>query len=224
MKILHIPDISDSYRNKGTLFVYYGLHALVLIGAVFFLVRGDWESAVSAVLIFLLMFVPSVLKERYRLYLPFTLDLGIVTFIFLTFFLGEVGRFYDRVPFWDKALHFQSGLLLGATGYVVLYILNEHKNSKLNLSPLFVSVFAVAFSLAIGAVWEMIEFAADSYFSTHIANYSLWQANNADTMWDLIADGAGALIVSVVGYFWMHYHKRLPFTPWMLRFKDKFKK
>jgi len=213
--------IRDSYRNPVTLFIYYGMRVLVLLATGILLFRGHWESAVSAFLIFLLMFVPSVLKDRYRLYLPFALDFGMVVFIFLTLFLGEVGRFYDRIPLWDKFLHFQSGLLLGATGFVLVYILNEHKRLKLDLSPGFVAIFAVTFSLSIGAVWEMFEFAADSYFSQHIVNYSNWQANNADTMWDLIADGTGALIVSVTGYFWMYRHKRLPFTPRLLEMIEK---
>lgn len=216
-----LEPIQDGYRNRATLFVYWSMRVLVLLACVIFLLRGNWESAVSTVLIFLLMFVPSILKERYRMYLPFTLDLGIVTFIFLTLFLGEIGRFYDRIPLWDKFLHFQSGLLLGATGFVLVYILNEHQNLKLGLSPGFVAFFAITFSLSIGAVWEMFEFAGDAYFSAHIANYHLWQASNADTMWDLIADGGGALIVSIVGYFWMYRHKRLPFTPWLLKILKK---
>lgn len=213
--------IQESYRNRATLFVYWGMRALVLVAVSIFIVRSDWESALSTVLIFLLMFVPSVLKERYRIYLPFALDLGIVSFIFLTLFLGEVGRWYDYIPLWDKFLHFQSGLLLGSTGFVLVYILNEHQELKLNLSPGFVAIFAVTFSLAIGAAWEMLEFAGDAYFSQHIVNYSYWQSSNADTMWDLIADGGGALIVSVVGYFWMYRSKRLPFTPWLLRIFKK---
>ena len=214
-------EIQDSYRNTATLSVYYGMYALVLLAVGIFVVRGNWESAVSAGLIFLLMFVPSILKERYRLYLPFTLDLGLTVFIFLTLFLGEVGRFYDRIPLWDKFLHFQSGLLLGAAGYVLVYALNEHKKFKLDLSPGFVSIFAVTFSLAIGVVWEMLEFVGDSYLAQHIAYYFPWQANNADTMWDLIAAADGALIVSIAGYFWMHRYKRLPFTPWILRLGEK---
>lgn len=213
--------IQDSYRNTVTLSVYYGVYALVLVAVGIFVLRGNWESAVSAGLIFLLMFVPTILKERYRLYLPFTLDFALVVFIFLTLFLGEVGRFYDRIPLWDKFLHFQSGLLLGAAGYVLVYALNEHKKFKLDLSPGFVSIFAVTFSLAIGAVWEVLEFAGDSYFSLHIVGYPYWQGSNADSMWDLIADGGGALLVSIVGYFWMHRYKRLPFTPWLLRLGEK---
>ncbi len=211
------PQIFNAYRNRLTLAAYYLMTALVLAFAAFFLFREDWAAAFSTILIFLLMFVPSILKERYRVYVPFAIELGIVAFIFFTLFLGEVGRFYDRIPLWDKFLHFQSGLLLGATGFVLVYVLNEHKRFRLGLSPGFVSIFAVTFSLAIGALWEMAEFAGDSFFG------STWQPSNADTMWDLIVNLLGALIISVIGYFWMHRHQRLPFTPWMLRIKNTFK-
>lgn len=207
----------NSFRNKATVSIYYGMTSLVLVAAIIFVWRGSWESALSTALIFLLMFVPSILKERYRLYLPFEIELGIVTFIFVTLFLGEVGRFYDWIPLWDKFWHFQSGVLLSATGYVLVYILNEYKELKLSLSPGFVSIFAITFSLAIGAIWEIVEFVGDSIFLSH------WQLNNTDTMWDLIADGSGALIISILGYFWMHRHKRLPLTPWLLKIKSKFK-
>lgn len=203
--------VSKAYRNGVTLSVYYTMDALVLIAVGVFVWRGNLESALSAGIIFLLMFVPSILKERYRLYLPFAIEFGIVVFSFSTLFLGEVARFYYYVPFWDKFTHFQSGLLLGASGYVLVYILNEHKKISLDLSPLFVSIFAIAFSLAIGAGWEIFEFAGDTFSGNH------WQTDGADTMWDLIADLVGALIISIVGYFWMHRHKRLPFTPWVLR-------
>ncbi|MDB5237850.1 MAG: hypothetical protein JWM46_120 [Candidatus Kaiserbacteria bacterium] len=217
----HSSHVQNDYKNRVTLFVYYGMRLLVLLAIGLFLWRHEWASAVSTTLIFLLMFVPSILKERYRVYLPFAIDFSMVLFIFLTFFLGAVGRFYDRIPLWDKFLHFQSGLLFGASGFVLLYILNEQKGFKqpLNLSPGFVAFFAITFSLSIGAVWEMFEFAGDAYFSQHITNYSAWQASNSDTMFDLIADGTGALIVSIMGYFWMHRYKRIPFTP---RFLQRF--
>ena len=203
--------VSLAYRNSVTLVAYYAMNALVLVAVGVFMWRGNFESALSAGIIFLIMFIPSILKERYRLYLPFAIELGIIAFMFSTLFLGEVARFYYYVPFWDKFTHFQSGLLLGASVYVLVYILNEHKKISLNLSPIFVSIFAVAFSLAIGAGWEIFEFMGDSIFG------SRWQTDGTDTMWDMIADLVGALIISVIGYFWMHRHKRLPFTPWVLR-------
>lgn len=208
--------VPSRHKNSLTLSAYWGMRALVLIGTIVYVIQGSWASAFSTLLIFLLMFVPSILKEKYRFYLPFALDLGIVTFIFLTFFLGHMGSFYGIFPQWDTFLHFQSGLLLGASGFVLVYTLNEHTKTKLGLSPFFVAIFAVCFSLALGAVWEIFEFAGDAYFSTRVVGYLPWQASNADTMWDLIADSAGALVMSTYGYFWMRHHNRLPLTPWKI--------
>lgn len=209
---MDLAQIRDGYKNRITLFIYWGLLALTLLAAGIFLWLGEWTSSVATLFILGLMLVPSILKERYRIYIPFALEFGIVVFIFLTLFLGWVAEFYTSVPFWDKFLHFQSGFLLGASGYVLVYVLNEHKRFHLNLSPGFVSFFAITFSLAIGALWEIFEFAAD------IASQSTyWQDSNTDTMLDLIADGAGAIIVAIIGYFWMHRHKRLPLTPWLFQ-------
>ena len=209
--------IERGYRNKATLVLYYGMRILVALAAVNFLIRGDWESATSTWFIVFLMSIPAILKHRYRIYLPFTLDLWLVAFIFLTLFVGGIGDVYKEFPIWDKLLHFQSGLLLSASGYVIVYALNESEATALDLSPVFVSVFAVAFSLAIGAIWEMFEFTGDSIFG------STWQINNTDTMLDLIADGVGALIFSVGAYFWMYRHKRMPFTPRLLKLFEKAK-
>ena len=204
-------NIEDAYRNHATLLVYYSMRVLVVLAAILFLVRGDWESFWSTLLVVALMSAPSFLKSRYRIYLPFSLDLGIVAFIFVSLFLGGIEDLYGQIAIWDKFVHFQSGLLLSITGFVLVYTLNESEQTPIDLSPGFVAFFAVVFSLAFGALWEMGEFVGDT-----IAG-STWQNGLADTMWDLIADFTGALAISVAGYFWMYRHKRLPFTPRFLK-------
>ena len=201
--------ISNNYQSRATLFVYYLMRVSVAVAAMAFLLNKEWASGFATGLVFVLMIIPSLLRGYYKLFLPFELDMGIVSFIFITLFLGHIADFYNRVPLWDKFLHFQSGLLLGLTGYVLIYILNEHKKIKLNLSPGFISFFAVVFSMAIGVVWEIMEFVTDILISN---NY--WQGMTvADTMEDLIADTIGALIFSLIGYLWMRRRQRLPFTP-----------
>lgn len=204
--------VSEAYKNRWTLLIYYGLRAAIFVAAVYFAIHGDWASVFSTISVLLIATLPSILKYRYRFYLPFALDLSIVAFVFGTLFLGHLANFYDSIPLWDKFLHFQSGLILGVTGFVLVYTLNEEEFVPLDLSPGFVAFFAITFSLAIGVVWEIVEFAGDFLFSVD------WQHNNTDTMWDLIADGMGSLAVSLFGYFWMRREARLPFTPRMFRF------
>jgi hypothetical protein len=212
--IEYLPNLRE---NRITLFVYYGMRALVFVASVMFAVGGDWSLALIAILVFVVMLVPSLLKRQWRLYLPFALDFSIVLFLFCTLLLGQLLRFYQLVPWWDKFLHFQSGLLLSVTGFVLVYILNEHEKSPLDLSPGFLALFAVTFAITFGALWELWEYGIDILFHTYY-----WQGGSAvsaigDTMDDLLADTIGAIIVSTIGYFWMYRYKRLPMTPWFLR-------
>src|SRR5262249_12506081 len=135
--------IEDAYKNHATLFLYYGMRGLLVLAALLFLVRGDWVSFSETLFVALLILVPSILKRRYRIYLPFSLDLGIVAFIFLTLFLGGIEDLYGQIPLWDKIVHFQSGLLLSITGFVLVYTLNESEQTPIDLSPGFVAFFAV---------------------------------------------------------------------------------
>jgi energy-coupling factor transporter transmembrane protein EcfT len=185
--------------------------AIVLCVLLIFSYRGDWDLMFSTIFVLTLMFIPSILKRTYQMFIPFIVRLWIVSFIFLTLFLGEIGRLYEYIPLWDKFLHLQSEFLLGASGYILIYILNNHEKRRLHLSPFFITLFAISFSLALGVIWEVIEFAVDVYFGT------TWQNGNTDTMLDLIADGTGAIILTFIGYLWMNKHKRLPLTPWCMK-------
>lgn len=193
--------------STGTL-LYYGLRTLVGFASVLFAVTGRWTDAISAGLILILMLVPSVLRRRYRLVMPFELEFGIAIFVFLTLFLGSLNDFYERYAWWDTLLHFQSGILLGIIGFVLIYLLNRGGVGKLGLSPFFLAFFATCFSMAVGVVWEIYEYAADSFFG-----FNMQRTGLDDTMSDLIVNTVGALIVAVVAYAWVRVRQRIPFTP-----------
>lgn len=191
----------------GTL-LYYGLRALVGVGAVLFALNRHWVEAISAALIFLLMLVPPFLRRKYRIFIPFELEFGIVIFIFLTLFLGSLNDFYERFSWWDTLLHFQSGILLGIIGFVLIYLLNRGGVGKLSLSPFFLSFFAVCFSMAMSVVWEIFEYTMDSVFG-----FNMQRSGLMDTMSDLVVNTGAALIVGVVGFVWVQVRQRIPFTP-----------
>ena len=210
---MDLRNIGENFRNKWTLFVYYGIRVLLAFAALGFLWERDWASVFAILFVGALIMTPPFLKGYYKVYLPFAVELGIVVFIFLTLFLGWIEQFYDRIPLWDKFLHFQSGLLLATTGFVLVYVLNEQHTKRLSLSPGFVAFFATTFSIAMAVVWEIFEFVADT-----VTRDTYWQeVGVADTMNDLIANVVGALMIAVVGYFWMRHRERLPFTPRLLR-------
>lgn len=204
MKLNLYPKI----KNKLVSNLYYGMRIVVLLSAVGFFFLRDWVSMVNAVLILFLMLLPRLIKSFYSIYLPISLELAIVGFIFLSVFLGSLRDYYERFPFWDGVLHFQAGILLGIVGFLFVYLLNTGIKSKLTMSPGFVAFFSVCFSLAISVIWEIYEYVADSWFL-----YNMQESGLPDTMGDLIVNAVGAVIVAVFGYMWMKKSKQLPFAP-----------
>ena len=111
-------------------------------------------------------------------------------------------------------LHGFSGLMLGALSFSVIRLLNETERVRLNLSPAFVALFAFSFAVSIGVIWEVYEFVIDGLFGLNMQKFALengrileGRAALADTMGDLIVDGAGAIIMSGIGYVSVKYRK-----------------
>lgn len=200
--------LSPKIKNIYVYHLYYGMRFIVLLSAVGFFLLQDWISMVNALLVFCLMLLPRLIKSLYEIYFPLGLELAIVGFIFLSVFLGSLRDYYERFPLWDGLLHFQSGILLGIVGFVVVYLLNTGIKAKLTMSPGFVAFFSACFSLAMSVVWEIYEYVADSWFG-----YTMQESGLPDTMGDLIVNAAGAVIVATLGYVWMRRSKQLPFTP-----------
>ena len=158
--------------------------------------------------------LPARLMRRWDVEIPRVMFLLYIAFLYCAIFLGEVRSFYYSVPHWDTILHIFSGAMLGALGFSMIAVFNNTERIPMNLSPLFVAVFAFCFALALGAVWEIYEFAADCLLATNMQKFSLdngtaliGQAALRDTMKDLIVDALGAVGASVIGYISLKYEK-----------------
>ena len=158
--------------------------------------------------------VPARLMRRWDVEIPRVMFLMYIAFLYCAIFLGEVRSFYYNVPHWDTILHTFSGAMLGALGFSMIAIFNNTECIPLNLSPMFIAVFAFCFALALGGVWEIYEFTMDAVFGTNMQKFALddgtllvGQAALSDTMKDIIVDAIGALVMSVVGYISLKYKK-----------------
>ncbi|MPN18700.1 hypothetical protein SDC9_166063 [bioreactor metagenome] len=104
--------------------------------------------------------------------------------------------------------------MLGALGFSFVSLLNQSEKVPMNLSPLFVAIFAFCFAVTLGVVWEIYEFTFDGILGLNMQKFMLengtqliGRAALADTMKDLIVDAAGALVVSIIGYISMKKQK-----------------
>ena len=150
--------------------------------------------------------LPSILERRLRFELPGLLYGFYIVFLYCAIFLGEVRSFYYLFPRWDSILHFFSSLMTGFFGLMVVTILNRDRHVSMNLSPLFVCLFAFCFSVTIGSLWEIYEFIGDGLLGLNMQKFMTAQGellvgHNAlrDTMKDIIVDVLGALLASVIG-------------------------
>lgn len=177
------------------------LQIILLAGAVGAVWEQQWFNAVIISGIILITLLPQLLARRFHVVIPAEFQLLTIGFVFASLFLGEVHGYYTRFWWWDIVLHTSSGFLLGIIGFLLVYVLNETEHIQLKMRPGFVAFFAFLFALGTGAVWEIFEFTVDSLFGTDMQKTMLGDSSGlTDTMWDLIVDAVGALIISVLGY------------------------
>ena len=165
---------------------------------IFAVIQGRWLTATVTAGIIVVTVLPLVLGRRFAVHIPPEFEVLAVVFAYASLFLGEVHGYYVRFWWWDVVLHVGSGFLLGILGFLLVYVLNEIENVDLHMRPRFVALFAFMFAVGMGALWEIFEFGMDQLFDLNMQKSGL-----IDTMWDLIVDAGGALVISVLGWSYL---------------------
>ncbi len=198
------------------LWISYFIRINLLIALVVAVVTGQWLNLFLIVIIFALTFLPALLERNYKVSLPIEFEFAIIVFVYLSLYLGDYHSFYSRFWWWDIFLHAGSGLILGFIGFLIVYILNTEQKIRLHMAPKFAALFSFTFSIALGAMWEMIEFVLDVILGSNMQKSGL-----QDTMLDLMLDTAGALVVSIFGYLYLKRGKAFLFDTILRNFIEE---
>ena len=183
--------------DKVKLGIYLVFRVLLVLAGIVAVFKGDWKNLSLALVTLFLTFLPDIVRKEFKIGYPGEFEILILAFIYASMYLGEIHSFYIRFWWWDIMLHVLSGVIIGAIGFSLVYTLNQ-TSVAMNLSDVFVAIFSFSFALSIGALWEIYEFLMDSLFGLNMQKSGL-----VDTMWDLIVDALGALVVSVLGYLYL---------------------
>lgn len=106
--------------------------------------------------------------------------------------LGSVINLYKYIGFYDRFVHYLSGILLAEAGMLIItYILSVRKIEKDNLVML---LFAFFFSASCAGFWEIYEFTADNLLKTNM------QGANNNTMGDIVSGVLGAATYVIIRY------------------------
>ncbi len=181
---------------------------LVSAGTAYAHVRSDYVLMfIQCLLGLVVLSVPSIASRKLRFTIPNFIYIMYYVFLYCAIFLGEVLNFYYVIPHWDVILHFFSGAMLGALGFILVSQLNDSEMIRVSLSPFFVSLFAFCFALSCGAVWEIYEFVFDGLLGLNMQKFmtaagEILNGHSAlhDTMTDIIVDALAALLISILGY------------------------
>jgi uncharacterized membrane protein YjdF len=153
-----------------------------------------------------LVYLPVFARSRFRFQVPAYLHISITVFILSHFVLGEILRFYDHSMFFDKILHFTSGVVIAICGFALVYGLSGSKTREVQLSPFFIALFAFCFAMTITVFWEFFEYFMDVAFGLNMQRWKDGMNSKGyplglhDTMQDMLVATIGALIVCVIGY------------------------
>lgn len=214
----HHDDLSVKIHRRTVIV----LQLIMAVELAFTLYHQHWINAFLISIVMLLTVSLAFVSGRIGVIIPAEFQLLAMLFVFATLFLGEIRDYYQRIWWWDIALHTGSGLLLGIVGFLLVYVLNESRRIDIYLRPRFVALFAFMFAVTVGVLWEIFEFAMDSLFGLNMQKPMLGDPSGlTDTMWDLIVDASGALVISFLGWRYMERKERSFIEAWIRKFIER---
>jgi hypothetical protein len=168
------------------------LRLAFLAGAVWFAVAGDAKGAFN-----LALAVAVVLAARLA-NLPRIYDLAVIVSLALTQG-GEALGLYDTWAWYDRVVHFVVPMLTSQVVYLCLArleVLPDPRQETLSRHDAGMFVVTFALGLAVGALWEIFEWASDGIFGSDLSQ------GNVDTVGDLVADASGSLAGGALMVLW----------------------
>jgi hypothetical protein len=172
----------------------------ILATAVGQIAAGDPYYGVFCLVALAITLIPALLARRIDAGVPVGLELALLSLMLADMTLGNWLGLYVRVPWYDKALHLSSSVLIGVIGFLVVYVF--HLTGRLRFHPWLDRFAILLVTLGVGATWEIGEYGVDRLFG-RATQGALHVAALDDTMMDLILDAIGGVVGAFVGAWYM---------------------
>lgn len=161
-----------------------------------YLYFGDTVGFILFLLTFIITLIPIMVEQLYRIHFHWFLQLSI-SYLMAVHMLGFLGA-YLWIPFYDNFAHIMGSMLVALLGFSIVYSLNYSGRIKLSL-PL-MGVFTFIWTMAIGALWEIIEFIWDNIV-VFSHEYGFSQNSLFDTMTDISLDAVSGIVIAMLCIF-----------------------
>jgi len=150
-----------------------------------------WHIVSTNIFLLVLMFAPSVMKSKYDINIPKVFEWTLLIFVIITLLLGSINGIIVPIFF---------GIFISFVGFMILAILYSANQIKKNY--FLIILFSFSFSVVFGVIIELAK-----YYLKLLLNYPLSISNLVYSMETLTFVVLGALISSIIGYFYMKYPK-----------------
>ncbi len=191
-----IPE--SKLTRKIGIYLSYIMQILMVVLTIYSAYIGFWVMVFWGAFATVLTFAPQMIKRRFKVTLPWELNFLIILSLFLH--LGGIVRdWYYIIPLYDKMAHFIASATIAILGFVAAVIVDQY--TDIDMNEYMIVFIIIIFTVAIGTFWEISEFVYDSLTGAGM------QKSLNDTMWDLIFDVAGGVIIAFFGW---GYLKKMP--------------
>jgi hypothetical protein len=184
-------------RSAG-MYLAYITQFFLGMNVVYAVVTGAWDQVPTGLVLFLIALVPYLITWRTKITFPwFVYFLASLALLIHT--SGYIQARYITYPNWDILAHTVSGTILSLVGFVAILFLDRMR--KYNLDPLGMAAFILGFGLVGEYLWEIFEFTIDQTIGGSLAGPM--QANNFDTMTDMIFVLIASVIVALAAWYYL---------------------
>lgn len=186
------------------------IRGILVVITIVQLFKHDYKKLAPAGVMMALTFVPWLFGLMH-IQLNFLTELLFPIVTFMSVYLGSGYRYYDLYAWWDRCIHFLSGILFFSFGISLAELV-----PAVGLAGTL--IFSFALSLALHEVWEVAEYLVDSIFHT---DHQHWQKHSSvinhqpekaiqppglvDTMIDTIAGIIGTAAACLGWFIFMSF-------------------
>ncbi|PSP66864.1 hypothetical protein BRC79_07040 [Halobacteriales archaeon QH_8_67_27] len=191
-------DGSDSDLGRVLrLLARLGQVALVVIVGYAALVERSVGLVINTALPLAIALIPEYVQYRY----DFRFNPVLTLFVVVAAAFHSVGSlgYYRSIGAFDQVAHGVAGALMAGIGYALVQVV-ETEHDSVVIPPRLRFAFVVIFAVAVGVVWEAVEFSLE-LLATALGSGDalLSQYNLADVVLDLQYDLIGAVVVALWG-------------------------
>ncbi len=184
------------------------LEIFIGVSGVYQTFLGDTTNGLLILVCFGLIVFPKFFTRNKIKQIPIEIEIFLFLMVLLQYVLGGVHDLYNKIPYYDKLVHFMLPLFVGTIGFLIAYTM--YATNRLKASGLSIVIIVSLLSLGVGALWEIFEYSSDTFIYPFVKNWHHFQGNaqqsaNADTMTDLIDDFLGGIFGSVLGLMFIRH-------------------